>query len=377
MNSSRRSSHGDAIGRVLRRIDAIAAAVRPEFPVAADQQTGAWQTAVDGRWTGGFWVGLLWLAHHYSGAGHYAVLAEEWMPRLETRIEIPNVLNGLVFYYGAALGAVLAGHPKAGGLAMRAAQALGGIYHPVARLFPLGGDTTEIHDRSSVEVNVDGLPGMELLHWAAHAKHDAELASRAVDHVRRVIRACQRPDGSMHQTAGFDPDTGDLRRTSNPRGYAPGSTWARAQSWGMLGLVQAARHDPELVAPARAAADFWMARTAADPVAFWDFDDPAIPSVERDTSATAMAAVALLKLSSLIADEPGAPKYRLHAEVTVATLVETRLTPTSHHDGRPVGMLTDGCWQKKDHVATRSELIWGDYFLFEALLRLEGRVKIP
>jgi unsaturated chondroitin disaccharide hydrolase len=37
-------------------------------------------------------------------------------------------------------------------------------------------------------------------------------------------------------------------------------------------------------------ADWWMSRVLADRVAFWDFDDPAIPRTERDSAATAIAA---------------------------------------------------------------------------------------
>jgi len=35
-------------------------------------------------------------------------------------------------------------------------------------------------------------------------------------------------------------------------------------------------------------ADWWIAHVPEDRVAFWDFDDPAIPDTERDTAATAV-----------------------------------------------------------------------------------------
>jgi unsaturated chondroitin disaccharide hydrolase len=37
-------------------------------------------------------------------------------------------------------------------------------------------------------------------------------------------------------------------------------------------------------------------------------------------------------------------------------------------------MLIEGCWQRKHNMATKHELIWGDYFLLETLLQLEGRL---
>jgi unsaturated chondroitin disaccharide hydrolase len=51
------------------------------------------------------------------------------------------------------------------------------------------------------------------------------------------------------------------------------------------------------------AADWWLAHAPADLVAFWDFDAPAGPDTPRDTSGTAIAATALLKLAALAPEE--------------------------------------------------------------------------
>jgi hypothetical protein len=61
-------------------------------------------------------------------------------------------------------------------------------------------------------------------------------------------------------------------------------------------------------------ADSWMSHVPADRVAFWDFDDPAIPTTERDTGATAIAAAALLKLAQMGPEDRRA-RYRDFAEV--------------------------------------------------------------
>ena len=57
----------------------------------------------------------------------------------------------------------------------------------------------------------------------------------------------------------------------------------------------------------------------------WDFDDPAIPTTERDTAATAIAAAALLKLAQ-VGPEDRRVRYRDFAEVTVEALTARRLT---------------------------------------------------
>ena len=58
----------------------------------------------------------------------------------------------------------------------------------------------------------------------------------------------------------------------------------------------------------------------------------------------------------------------------VDALIERHLTPVSPADDRLVGILDDGCYNRRIGLATRAELIWGDYFLFESLLVLGGRL---
>ncbi|MBS7675315.1 hypothetical protein KIN13_18040, partial [Vibrio cholerae] len=67
-------------------------------------------------------------------------------------------------------------------------------------------------------------------------------------------------------------------------------------------------------------------------------------------------------------------RYRQSAEAIVEALVLRYQTPVGASDSRPVGILTHGCFNRKLGVAMENELIWGDYFLFEALLVLDGRL---
>jgi unsaturated chondroitin disaccharide hydrolase len=82
----------------------------------------------------------------------------------------------------------------------------------------------------------------------------------------------------------------------------------------------------------------------------------------------------LLKLSELVGDEDLKTRYHDAARETVRALVEGYLTPTRPDDSRTPGILTEGCYNKHIDLATRNELIWGDYYLFEALQVLDGRV---
>jgi unsaturated chondroitin disaccharide hydrolase len=115
--------------------------------------------------------------------------------------------------------------------------------------------------------------------------------------------------------------------------------------------------------------DWWLDHLPEGQIAFWDFDDPAIPDTNLDTSATAIAAAALLKLSALVPER--AACYGAGAERMAAALID-HLTPIDGADERPPGMLLDACYNHRLRLATHHELIWGDYFLLEAARALSG-----
>ncbi|HEY7677723.1 MAG TPA: glycosyl hydrolase, partial [Candidatus Methylomirabilis sp.] len=137
--------------------------------------------------------------------------------------------------------------------------------------------------------------------------------------------------------------------------------------------------DREFLQVATRTADWWLAHAPADRVAFWDFDDPAIPHTERDTAATAIATAALLKLGAVAPSEAQRARYREAAEATAQALVSRYLTPTSPGDTRVPGMLTESCFNKRadarpQDAANKCEFIVADYYLFESLLALAGKL---
>lgn len=276
--------------------------------------------------------------------------------------------RGFLFYYGAALGDRLLGDPLGREVGLLGARGLAASYNEKAQALPLGSEAEEATDVGRGEANVDTVQSAALLLWAARHSGDRTLGDVALGHARRHVELCLRDDGSICQSASFDPATGAMLRRYTHKGITDQSTWARAQAWGILGWTVTAQWsgDRSFLVPAQRAAEWWLAHAPVDRVAFWDFDDPAIPNAPRDTSATAIVTASLLKLAALSA-EPAAARYREAAEATARALVERHL--------RKDGMLADGCYNTRINLATRHELIWGSYFLYEALHVLDGALE--
>jgi len=367
-----RSFWREAQTNILQRISSTMVQNLAGFPHIGDAKTGEWVTTPDGFWTGGFWIGELWLAASVTGEARYREAAKHWLDRLEPRVESKTVFRGFLFYYGAITGALLHGDKTAAALAERAAQSLGRQFDPIVNLIPLGKEAEEAHSVGDGEANIDGLPAAPVMLWAAERLGDNELRQRALKHVERSAEFFLRDDGGVIQSASFDTATGEIIRRYTHKGYADDSIWTRAQAWAMLGFVLSARlerSEPSLIQLAEKVCDWWLANIPHDHVAYWDFSAPVTVETMRDTSGTAIAAAALLKLSQIYPEPNKATAYRDAAEVTARALVERHLNSK--------GILADGCFDPKNGAAVSNELIWGDYFLFETVATLTGDLPSP
>jgi unsaturated chondroitin disaccharide hydrolase len=344
--------------RLLRaRIATTAAAVGEGFPRHADPPTGEWTTTPDGDWTGGFWVAMCWLSARGAADGHYAEWARRSAERLHLRQPSSPATGGLRAYYGALVGAVVAGDAGARSMALASARDVGSTFDRVVGFCTDGSGVTSIAT----------VPGVALLVWAARESGRPEWQAIAAEHARRHIELCIRPTGAVWPSVAFDPSTGAVIRRYSRKGLHDNSAWARGQAWAILGytLLHQWTGDPHFRDVAQRAADWWLANSSHDHVAFWDFDDPASFNATRDTSASAIVAAALLKLA-VLATETRRAVYRREADGIATALVERFL------DQR--GVLSHGCDDKPQKVATKHELIWGSYYLLEAVEVLAGRL---
>jgi len=375
-------SWSEAIDRMLLRIQDTAARVTDGFPHWADPETGQWRTTPDGDWTGGYWIGMLWLAAAATGDARYRSWAAPLAERLRARIDAETVFKSFPAYYGAALGAIIHDAPGPRDIALSTARSLARLYAPALRLVPLGAQAEEGGHIGNTETSIDSLQAAPFLFWAAGVTGDGKLRDVATNHADTIIHLHLRPDGSFIQSSSLDAATGRLVRHYTHKGVSDTSTWGRAQAWGMLFSTQsylADRQREAWLAAAARGAEWWLAHVPADRVAFWDFDDPAIPGTERDTAATAIATAALLRLSRLASSEAERARWQEAAEATAEALVERYLTPIRPGDRRVPGMLTEACFNKRVDArpqdrANRCEFIVGSYYLFESLLALAGHV---
>ncbi|MCW2538323.1 MAG: putative unsaturated glucuronyl hydrolase [Frankiales bacterium] len=355
----------DVIEGLLHRVDQTLTQSVGRYPAYADPVTGTWTWSTQGGWLAGFWPGLLSLTSAATGRSRYAHAAADCLDQLKSRTDAPTVLRGFVFWYSAGVAKML-GQGTGGEelIAIEAARSMGATFDEAGKVLPPGREDAHLYGWPRSGACVDSLPGsVRLLAYAAQQTADPDLGLLALAHARGVARLCVRSDGSVAQAATYDA-LGDVTSRTSINGSSPDSTWSRGQAWAMLGLAQAANVSAEFIQPATQVADWYLDHALDDLLCYWDFDDPEIPRAPLDTSAAAVAAAALLKLAPLLT--AGRTRYVSAARSIVESLSSGHVNV--------FGALIDGCYNRPKEIAVGFELIWGDYYLLEAALALDGRI---
>ncbi len=366
----------EALTLVRQRVRSTLAQVagRGIFPHAAPSATGEWGGTREGNWTSGFWVGLLWHEAALSGDTQDADVATAWTLRLAPHVHRKTHDIGFVFASSAVLGAEIGGVAACRDLALRAADALAGMFHPAAGVIPIGSQA-EI-GAGLDDVTIDCMVNLPLLWWAWRATGEERYLRVAQSHAGRTAQWHVKPDGRIIQSVHFDPETGHPVKEETHQGSGTQGCWTRGQAWGVYGFASAYRatNEPRFLEVAVRTADYYFDRAGTDLVPFYCFDDPAIPDVPRDSSAAAITAAGLLILAEHAPEAAARSRCLARADALLSAVATGYLTPEREGDPRPRGMLLHSCYNRKAGWDTDHEIVWGNYFLMEAL-RARARLR--
>jgi unsaturated chondroitin disaccharide hydrolase len=275
---------------------------------------------------------------------------------------------GFLFHHSCVLENLITGDEEMIPAALAAARRLAVRFNPAGRFIRAHGALAD-PERAGYAI-IDTIMNLRLLFWAHELTGEDHFYGVARETALTISREYVRPDGSSYQVVWFDPASGAVERKATLQGYNADSCWSRGQAWGIYGSSQVYRATGETLFRdcAMALARYFLGHLPADGVVYYDFDDPAIPDAPRDTSAQAIAAAGLFALAELAA---GKERRSLlaQAEVLVAPLLDRCLAPYAPGEGRSRGFLAGGCYFLGRDRGVDSELMFGDYYLVEALSR--------
>lgn len=317
-------------------------------------------------WTNGFWPAEMWQMYAATQDEQYLAEARRAGAMLNTAFDDFSHLHhdvGFMWRISAGFDFDMTGDRQSREQALYAANLLAGRYNPNGFIRAWN------EDRTGWAI-IDCLMNLSLLYWASEQTNDPRFRLIAQNHADTVLQHFIRADGTSEHIVIFDPETGAVVDKPGGQGYGKGTVWSRGQAWAIYGLAISYRHTGRAayLNASRRVADAFISCVCGDWLPDCDFRQPAEPVV-KDDCAGAIAACGLLELADLLGDA-GEP-YQAAAYSLLRAMDENH---ADWSDAYPA-ILTHctGSYHTPDrHIA----MVYGDYYLIEAVCRLLGNWKL-
>lgn len=320
-------------------------------------------------WTAGHYAGALWYLHEATKDDFFKDRAQFWMQLVATNATVTSNHDvGFIMYCSYGNARRLLKTDAYDALLLQTADSLTKRYDSGLGLIRSWG---KLDEKRNFQVIPDNLMNLELLEWAAKAKGgEARFDAIARSHAKVTDANHYRADSSCYHVLDYDQVTHRVKEIERGQGASCLTAWSRGQSWSIYGFTMMYREtrEPSFLKRAVACADFAIgnANMPADGVPYWDYG---APGEERDSSAAAIMASALVELAGFVGGEKGA-HYRAFAVRQLASLS----SPAYFAKPDEIGgfLLKHGVGAKPLGTEIDVPLNYGDYYYLEALLRLSS-----
>ena len=216
---------------------------------------------------------------------------------------------------------------------------------------------------------IDIMMNVGIIFYAARETGDKMLREIAIRHSLTTRRVLVRGDGSTAHEGLFDLESGEFLKQTTHQGYRGDSCWSRGLAWSLYGFGTCYEYsrDPRFLETAEACADYYITYSPSNGVPPWDYNAPAESRKLLDTSAGAIAASGLLRLSRLLQDPVKAHFYWTTGVRIMRTLCQEHLATK---DKNWEGILKGGVYHIHKNLGVNESVMWGEYFFVEALAHI-------
>lgn len=347
-----------------------------QFPQSINPD-GTFKTMPAEWWCSGFFGGSLWYLYEYTQDEKWKTEAHRWTMAVEKEKYNTTTHDlGFMLYCPFGNGYRLTKNEAYVEPMLTGAKSLATRFHPeygVIKSWDGFGDYPS-YPAYTYPVIIDNMMNLEFLFWAAKQSGNKEFYNICVSHADSTIKNHYRADYSSYHVVCYAPG-GKVLAKKTHQGHSDESAWSRGQAWGLYGYTVMYREtrDTKYLAQAEKIADFILhhPNLPNNKIPYWDFNAPTIPKEERDVSAAALMASALLELQAYVPEKSA--EYRLASEIILASLSSSAYKAKLGENRNFILMHSVGAKPLKSEIDV--PLVYADYYYLEALLRYDRLAK--
>ncbi|MBO5237158.1 MAG: glycoside hydrolase family 88 protein [Lachnospiraceae bacterium] len=322
------------------------------------------------HWFCGFWGGIQWWLYKFSKDEKFLkkakAISEDMDYGLTDFVQLDHDV-GFQYLLTTVADYEITGSDRAMVSGIHAATLLAGRFNLAGRYIRAWNETKYLNPTESKTgyAIIDCMMNLPLLFWASEETGDPRFRQIAEAHADTALREFIREDGSSHHIVVFNPEDGSVVDFPAGQGYASGSSWTRGQGWAIYGFAMAyfyTKKKEYFETALKVAKNFLkrMPETGIPPV---DFDQPEEPA-EMDSSAGVIALCGMIDLKKWASEED-----QQWLEEGICLLFKGAYANCDFtKDSQAV--LQNG--KELYHGGCQKVLIYGDFYLMEALMKRRG-----
>ena len=342
-----------------------------KHPRLIETNATEWKEVANNKliWTSGFYPGILWYAYDVTGNKKWK---DEAIKRTEVFEDFKNITEhhdiGFMMFPAYGLGYEIGQKKEYKDVLLASAQSLASRFNP--KVGTIRSWSNKMHPRWQQHITIiDNMLNLELLFWAAKNGGDQKYYDIAVKHAETTMKNHFREDLTSWHVIEYDSINGNILNRHTKQGFADDSRWSRGQAWGVYGytLVYKETKDKKFLHFAQKITDKYLSLLPEDMVPCWDFDVANDPKEEKDASAAAVVASALLDLSTLVENKADQERYYNAAIKMLKSLGSSNYSGV----GKADSFLLHSTGAKSLGHEIDVALIYADYYYIEALARLK------
>lgn len=335
---------------------------RGKSPYAIPPGKRDWNWVAEFNWSSGFGPRILWNAFELTQDEEFKDLAMKWIRPMKLVENDSKSIGPLRFYHSHVRGFEILEEESRESLkeiALEAAQILLKRFNPYGEYIQLSGPIRKSGPHFSY---IDTMNALPLLSWA-FAQEGEEAYKEAIEsHCNTLRKFHFNSDGSTLQVTKFDTRDSDKCTGIKSYGYSGVSCFSRGQMNAIDGFTRGYKitGDEILLETAEQTARYFCKHLPENYVPFYDFKDPHIPHVPRDTSAAPISELkALYKLTKN-------PEYESYSDLILQSLITGYLSTNPNYQG----IILKGCANKNKEEYVGTSLIYGDSKFTDALTQI-------